>query len=96
MTYTVIATWRARDGEVEACRAILQLMTPLTRAEPGCRTYVVHQSLEDAREFVIYEQYDDEAALQAHRESEHFKMHVLGDAVHRLEERYARFYESLD
>jgi (4S)-4-hydroxy-5-phosphonooxypentane-2,3-dione isomerase len=96
MTYTVIATWRARDGETDACREILRLMTPLTRAEPGCRTYVVHQSLEDAREFVIYEQYDDEAALQAHRESEHFKTHVLGDAVHRLEERYARFYESLD
>ena len=45
---------------------------------------------------MLYEVYDDEAAFQAHRESEHFKTHVVGDAVNRLEERSAKFYESLD
>ncbi len=96
MTYTVIATWRAKEGEEEACREILRVMTPLTRAEPGCLKYVVHSALDDPRTFVLYEQYVDEAALEAHREAEHFKKHVLGDAVNRLEERYAKFYDSFD
>jgi quinol monooxygenase YgiN len=47
---------------------------------------------------VLYEIYDDEAAFQAHRESEHFKKYVLDDAVAngRLEQRVAKFYEPLD
>jgi quinol monooxygenase YgiN len=95
MPYTVLATWRAREGEEDACRAILETMTPLTRAEPGCRDYVALAQKDDPRTFVLYEVYDDEAAFQAHRETEHFKTHVLGDAVNRLEERFAKFYEPL-
>ena len=96
MAFTVIATWRAREGEEEACRRILEEMTPLTRAEPGCRLYIVNESRDEPRTWVLYEQYDDEAAFQAHREADHFERHVLGDAVNRLEERFAKFYESLD
>ncbi len=96
MAYTVIATWRAKEGEEQACRRILELMTPLTRAEPGCLTYIVNVSRDDPRTWVLYERYVDEAAFQAHREADHFKEHVLGDAVNRLEERFAKFYESLD
>ncbi len=95
MTYTVVATWIAKPGEEDACRDILKLMTPLTRAEPGCREYVALAQKDDPRTFVLYEVYDDEAAFQAHRESDHFKVHVTGDAVNRLEERFAKFYESL-
>ena len=96
MPYTVIATWRAKPGQEEACRAILERMTPLTRGEPGCRDYVALRQRDDARTFVLYEVYDDEAAFQAHRESDHFKTYVLGDAVNRLEERFAKLYEPLD
>ena len=47
---------------------------------------------------MLYEIYDDEAAFQAHRESEHFRKYVLEDAVanDRLEQRFAKFYEPLD
>ena len=96
MSYVVIATWRARQGEEESCREILRAMTPLTRQEPGCQMYIAHQSLDDPRTFVLYERYDNEVAFQAHRETEHFKRHVLGDAVNRLEERFAKFFEPLD
>ena len=96
MAYVVIATWRAREGEEEAVREILRTLTPLTLSEPGCRMYIVQQDRADRRTFVIYEQYDDEASLEAHRESEHFKQHVLGDAVNRLEDRFATFYEIVD
>ena len=32
MPYTVIATWVAKEGEEEACRELLRVLTPLTRA----------------------------------------------------------------
>ena len=96
MAYAVIATWQAKEGEEDACREILRTMAPLTRAEPGCRMYIAQQSNDDPRTFVLYEQYDDEAALEAHRESEHFKRYVSGDAVKRLEKRFATFYTTLD
>ncbi len=94
--FVVIARWEAKPGEEEAVANVLRTMTPLTRAEPGCRMYIAHRSTEDPRSFLIYEQYEDEAALQAHRESEHFKVHVLRDGVNRLAQRDAAFYEFLD
>jgi len=51
-----------------------------------------HQSTEDPRKFLFYEQYKDEAALQAHRNSAHFKQYVIGglDAImeHRSRDLY--------
>lgn len=95
MTYVVAATWRAREGEEERIHEILEAITPLCRAEPGCRLYRAHRSTEDPRRFFIYEEYDDEAAFQAHAESEHVELYVRGDAVPRLELRERAFYEPL-
>ena len=58
--------------------------------------FEVARSLSEPRAYVLFEQYDDEAAFAAHRETEHFKTYVLGDAVNRLDERSATFYESID
>ena len=38
-----------------------------SRKEPGCLLYIGHQSTEDPRKFLFYEQYKDAAALDAHR-----------------------------
>ena len=35
--------------------------------------YVVHRGKDDPGTFFIYEQYDNEAALEAHRSSPHFQ-----------------------
>ena len=94
--YVVTAKWLAKPGEEENIVEILATMTPLTRAEPGCRMYIAHRSLEDPRIFFLYEQYDDEAAFKAHADADYFKQHVLGDAVPRLEARERAFYEILD
>ena len=85
---TLTATWRAKPGNEQLCREILELMTPLTRAEPGCLFYQAHQSGDDPGLFILYEQYVDAAALEAHSLSEHFKEHVLGKAVPLLESRF--------
>jgi len=69
--------WRAHEGsEDEVFRAFLQLQEA-SRKEPGCLMYIVHRSLADHRRFFIYEQYRDEAAVDAHRNSPHFKQYVV-------------------
>ena len=94
--YVVVARWVAREGEEDAVEQILRENAAESRREAGCRIFDVARSTEEPRTYVLYEQYDDEAAFQAHRTSEHFKRYVLDDAVNRLEGRSATFYESLD
>lgn len=96
MAYVLAATWRAKEGEEERIREILETTVPLSREEPGCQLFVAHRSVDDPRVFFLYEQYDDEAAVKAHTETEHFQKHVLTDAVPRLESRERAFYVTLD
>ena len=96
MTYVVAAQWRAKDGEEERVADLLARNASLSRQEPGCLMFVGHRSVEDPRNFFLYEQYVDEAAFQAHTETEHFKNIVLGDVVPRLESRERAFYEPVD
>jgi autoinducer 2-degrading protein len=95
MTYVVCATWIAKEGEEEAVEAAIRRLVEPSRAEPGMRTYVPHRDPKDPRTFFIYEVYDDEAAYQAHLESDHIKQHGFGDAIPRLAERRREFYEPL-
>jgi quinol monooxygenase YgiN len=46
------------------------------RDEPGCLRFDVIQDRDDANRFYYYEVYRDEAALEAHRQSPHFKLYV--------------------
>jgi len=96
VTYVVVARWVARPGEEEAVEQILRENAAESRLEPGCRMFEVARSTEQPRTYVLYEQYDDQDAFQAHRTSEHFKRNVLDNAVKRLEHRSATFYELLD
>jgi quinol monooxygenase YgiN len=52
--------------------------------------------VEDPRAFLIYEQYDDEAGFDAHRETEHFKRYVLEEGVPLLEDRSRGLYVTLE
>jgi quinol monooxygenase YgiN len=84
MAYVVVARWRANAGSEERVIAVLEELMRATRAEPGCVGYQPHQSTDDPRDFLIYEQYADEAGFQAHLESEHFTRLVLEEAVPEL------------
>lgn len=96
MAYVVVASWRAREGEEERVASILRTLAPLCEAEPACRAFQPHRSVEDPRAFLIYEQYDDEAGFDAHRETEHFKRYVLEEGVPLLEDRSRGLYVTLE
>lgn len=74
---------------------LLKKLGPLARKEPGCRMFLAHQSLAEPRRFFIYEQYDDEAALQAHRATAHFDEYVQRGLFRILETRTPELYAPL-
>ena len=65
-------TWMAKVGRESETAAILEKLTIESRKEPGCAMYQTHKHKTDSRRFFIYEQYKDDAALEAHRGSAHF------------------------
>ena len=72
----LIVKMRVQPGSEEECKAYMREMEKETRKEPGCLMYIAHQATDDPTLFAYYEQYTDEAALEAHRASPHFKDYV--------------------
>ena len=65
----------------------LRLLAAASRQEPGCVNYIPHQLEDDPDTVLIYEQYVDQQALAAHRESAHFKKHAVGGLYQKMRER---------
>jgi (4S)-4-hydroxy-5-phosphonooxypentane-2,3-dione isomerase len=95
MAFVVIANWKARPGEERRIREIIATMTPLSRAEPGTLQYQAHVSTQDPRSFLLYEQYVDAGAFEAHKATAHFREHVAGRAFASLESREIVTYETI-
>lgn len=72
-------TWMAKAGHEEEVAAIFSKLTEESRKEAGCVMYVVHRHKTDRRRFFIYEQYKDDAALEAHRTAPYFLQHARKD-----------------
>ncbi len=84
----VIARYRAHPGRGDEVESILAGHLTQTRAEPGCVSFLANRGEDDGDRFVLYEQYADEAAFQAHRQSPHFKENVETRIVPLLAERH--------
>jgi quinol monooxygenase YgiN len=65
----------------------LRLLAAASRQEPGCVSYIPHQVEGDPDTVLIYEQYRDAAAQDAHRNSEHFKQFAVGGLYQMMKER---------
>lgn len=91
----VAVTYVIKAGHEEEAAAIFGPLTEKTRQEPGCRFYLAHRSPTDPRRFFLYEQYDDQAALDAHRAAPHFEQYVKNGLFGILESRAPELYEPL-
>jgi quinol monooxygenase YgiN len=96
MAYVVSAVWTAKPGKEDFVRDVILQLTPLSRAEPGCRFYQPHSDPAEPGVFRLFEIYDDEAAYKAHADSEHFQRLALGQAIPELETRERAFYETFE
>jgi quinol monooxygenase YgiN len=85
-----------KPGMEEKCKECIRILQEHSRREPGCLMYVGHQSTENPRKFLFYEQYKDQVALDAHRATPYFKQYVHGGLDPIMENRTRELYATVD
>ena len=89
----LVARYEVRDGSVDVVAAALDEMArAVAREEPGCLVYDINQDREDPLRFLLYEVYRDQAALDFHRGTPHFRDIVEGRVAPFLQDRSRAFY----
>ena len=92
----VAAEWRVQAGQEETVRQLmLQAAAAVRQHEPGNLLYLGHQDPADPTHFLFYEQYADQKALEAHRDSAHYQDIVVKQIVPLLTDRTITFYQLL-
>jgi quinol monooxygenase YgiN len=74
---------------------ILRNLALASRKEPGCVTYVPHHVDGDPETVLIYEQYRDREAVDAHRASPHFEQYAVGGLYQLMKERATETLEAI-
>lgn len=82
ISFTVRMRFKPEDHE--QVQDALRALTVASRLEPGCLAYVPHTIEGDPNTVVIYEQFRDQAAREAHAASDHFKKHAVGCLYQRM------------
>ena len=85
ISFTVRMTFAPEDRDDVA--ETLRLLAVASRQEPGCINYIPHHLEGDPDTVLIYEQYQDAAALAAHHESPHFKQYAVGGLYQKMRDR---------
>ncbi len=63
----------AKPGSVGEVREVLSGLVAPTRAEAGCVSYELLQNRADATDFTFVEEWESDAALDAHLTTEHIR-----------------------
>jgi len=88
-------TWVAKAGRETEVTTLFAKLTEESRKESGCNMYQVHRHKTEPRRFFIYEQYKDDAALEAHRAAPYFLQHVRKDLPKVADRVEGHLYEPL-
>jgi len=73
-TVTVFASFVPGEANVEAAAAVLRRMRAATRTEPGNQKYDLFRAESGGRAtFHLIERYTNQAALEAHRATDHYR-----------------------
>lgn len=79
MRAALMARYHAQEGEADLVeRTLRQMAERVTSDEPACLVYRAARSTEDPDSFILYEEYESEDALLAHRETQHFREMIEG------------------
>lgn len=85
ISFTVRMKFRTEDRQRVA--ELLAALARASRQEPGCVSYVPHTVDGEPNTVVIYEQYADQKAVDAHRAAAHFKDCAVGGLYQLMLER---------
>lgn len=65
LTFTAKLT--IKEGKEQEFETTMRAVVPKVREEPGNHAYILHRSKDNPRVFMFYEEYADQAAMDAHR-----------------------------
>lgn len=85
ISFSVRMKFRSDDRHRVA--ELLTALAEASRKEPGCVTYVPHTVDGEPDVVVVYEQYQDQNAVDAHRGSAHFRQFAVGGLYQLMLER---------
>jgi quinol monooxygenase YgiN len=69
---SVFASFNPKPGAEKQVEEILRRMVAPTRQEPGCITYDLYRA-QTGSSYHLFEVYRDQAAVEAHRATDHYK-----------------------
>lgn len=69
---TTVCNVHVTDDGIEAFKAASLANAEASRKEPGITRFDLLQQVDDPTRFILYEQYVDEAATQAHKQTAHY------------------------
>ena len=72
----ILVRFRAKVGQERIFADEIRSAVPSTRAEPGNRQYEFYGDQDDPLNFMLYEEFTDEAALQTHRARPEMAAHL--------------------
>ena len=94
MAYCIAVRWTIAPGHEDEVLELARSMVAPSNAEPGCQAYILHVDPAAPDALFLYEQYDDEAAFQAHCDSPHFTSTVAERIFPLLTDRRLEIYET--
>ncbi len=73
MKVTKQVTFIAKEDSIEQLKDMLKTMVEPSKNENGCLLYDIFQLKDNLRKFVVIESWENEEALDGHKNSEHYK-----------------------
>ena len=83
----VVAQWEAKEGQADKVAEILDRFLPEAQSDPGAKLFLIGRNKDNPAQFLFYELFRDEAALEAHMKSAYFKTYIAGQALPLLAKR---------
>lgn len=89
----LVAYYFGHPGAGDSIEEHLKSMAvEVNASEPGCLLYHACRSTDNADNFLLYEHYEDQAALETHRTTPHFQTIIEGTIIPLLEKRERALY----
>jgi len=77
----LVVKFEVKEGKKEEFLNVMDALVTGTRKEPGNIQYDLNSDVENSNKFVLFEKFEDQAALDFHNQAEHFVTYApkLGD-----------------
>jgi quinol monooxygenase YgiN len=75
MQITKRVTFIAKEGMEDKLKKLLEDMVIPSKAENGCLNYNIYQYKDNKRKFMAVETWENEEALEGHKNSSHYKIY---------------------